>query len=216
MILGGCELAIVGADVTVSPGYVLIDYEVCYFPGRTFSSGLAQGGNFAADNYYDAAGLKVFADSSSHDTYQVRRAKFNPTNTVVGGALDLNSADLVRFPTAIQSALLGQVSSSNAISYSNGWASEAGNVPVLHRILNQCSFYGGLVPGTLSGVSFTLIAQLPVGYRPVRRFKTICAAIATGVYGSVMVEIFPDGNVYAIAVDGNTYELVSLNIGYVI
>jgi hypothetical protein len=216
MVLGGCELTIVGDDVTVSPGYVLIDYEVCYFPGRTFSSTLAQGGNFAADNYFDPAGEKVFADASSHNTYQVRRAKFNATNTVVGGPLDLNSLDLVRFPRAIQAALIGQVSSSNAISYANSWAAESGNAPVLQRLLNRCELYGGLVPGTLLPSSFTLIAHLPAGYRPVRRFKAICAAVGTGLYGSIMVEIFPDGSVYAIAVDGNSYELISLNISYVV
>lgn len=216
LILGGCVLSISGGFVTVTPGYVMIDYEVRYFPGITFPAFVAVGGQMAPDDLFDPAGLKTFANSSSQNTYQIRRAQFIPNNDVADGPLDYNSPDLTRLSKAINLALLGQIQGSTAVSYSNGWSAEVANTPLLKKALNQVQFYGGMLVGSINQVSFTKVATLPPGFRPSRRFKTIVAAFGIGVYGSVMMEFFTDGEVHAIAVDGNAYDLVSLNVAFVV
>lgn len=217
LVLGGCELSIAGGTVTVAAGYVMIDYEVRYFPGTSFPTSTATGGNFSADNYFDAGGLKTFANASSQNTWQVRRAKFNPTNDVVDGPLDYNSGEFRRLGRLMHDLISNQVTASSSISLFNSWAAEGGNAPIVRKHFSNVYFYSGFVPGTISDVSFTQIALLPVGYRPARRFKTIVAAFGTGVYGSIMLEVFTNGEVYAILLtgDANTYELVSVNLVFV-
>lgn len=214
LVLGGCELSIAGPTVTVTAGYVLIGYEVCHFPGTSFPLATASGGHLAIDVYFDPSGLKSFANSSTQDTYQVRRAKFNATNDVVDGPLDFNSPDLVRLPKALADVIATQFVSSSAITHFNGWSAEPGNNPIVRRQMKRGFLYGGLQVGTISQLTFTHVATLPAGFRPLNRFKAICAAFGTGIFGNVMVEFFTNGEIYAIATSGDAWDLVSLNVPF--
>jgi hypothetical protein len=213
MILGGCVLTVNPTTFSITEGFVMLDYEVLYLPATT----VAKGGNTVCeiqlDVTYDPDGEKTFANSTTQDTYEVRRAK------LVAGTSD--NPDYIVLPTennrtsdAIYSLLGDKATQSTAIGVTNSWLKEVANQPIVNRLFNQVSFVGGFVVGDIDGTSFTQFAQLPIGYRPAKRFKAIAAAYGIGVYGSVMIEVFENGEVYAIAVDVNTYDLVSVNVTF--
>lgn len=77
-------------------GYVFINGEVCYVPGLTMSY-LVVG----ADAYlipvtsFDPAGIRMFKDASSHDTYQINTAKIIITANPPANAILLSSINRI-------------------------------------------------------------------------------------------------------------------------
>lgn len=204
MILGGCVTSISGPSTVVTAGFVLLNYEICYFPGGSIVPTAGEQAGFDLEVTYDSAGLKTFANSSSNDTYQVRRAKLIPTATDL--AVDQN-----RLSQLIYASMASKQTSSATIPTFNTWDKEVANPPVCRRHFNVVHITGGFTVGTISGSTFTKIALLPSGYRPAQRYKAIVAAYGTVGYGNVMLEFYPNGEVYAISTDANTYDLISVN-----
>ena len=213
IILGGCELTIAGSNFTVAPGYLLVAYEICYFAGFTGPVAGGATGYFTLTPTNDPAGLKSFANGSSQNTWQVRVVTFTP-NVVAGGALDY--PDLKRFSDGVETLLISKVTSSTAYSMINGWAKVVSNNPTLYKHFRGVHWVGDFTPGTISQTVFTKITTLPVGFRPVQRLKTICAAFSSTSpdYGNVMLEIFTNGEVYAAATGAEVWDIVSLNISF--
>lgn len=211
LILGGCELTTSGPTTTISAGYVLIDWEVCYFPGTSFSSVLDPTGSFSLDTSWDSDGLKTFANGASLNTYQIRRAVFNQ-GAISGGFNEIPGIQSVS--SSLYERLKILISSSQSIIVFNGWLKEVANQPTLHKHFRHVTLNGGFQVGDIDSLTFTKIAQLPINYRPATRFKSIVAAVGVGVYGSMMLEFFTNGEVYAIATDGNTYDLISVSVTF--
>lgn len=213
MILGGCELTIAGANFTVASGYLMIAYEVCYFAGFTGTVAGGAYGYFALNTSFDSAGLKSFANGSSQNTWQLRTASFTP-NVLSGGALDYT--ELFRFSDGLEALLTGKMKSSTSFTMIAGWAKVTSNTPTLYKHFRNIDLVGDLTPGTISQTSFTKITTLPSGFRPVQRFKSIQAAFSStsGVYGNVQIEVFTNGEVYAIATGSQVWDIVSLNLHF--
>ena len=75
IILSGCEVTDNGATRSLSEGFIMLDFEVLYVPPV---AGIVLAANtivLGLDVSYDPAGLDIFFDNASRDTYEVRRAK---------------------------------------------------------------------------------------------------------------------------------------------
>lgn len=207
LVLGGCEFSQTATHFNVTEGYVMLNYEICYCPAQS----VLKDGNTVAeivpDNFYDPDGLKTFANATSQNTWQVRRAKL--TAGTSDGYIQEPGAPV--FSDGIYGLLAEKITTSSGIVFYNSWQAEVDNEPYVHKTFRMVQFAGGMIPGTINGSGFTKIALLPSGYRPINQFKFIAAAFGVGVYGNVMLEIFTNGEVYAISTDGNTYDLVSIN-----
>lgn len=214
LILGGCELTSNGTTVTVTPGYLLINYEIYYFAGTTFPVATGATGTFAASNSTDSAGLRTFANGSSQSPWQTRVAIFSP-GVLAGGALDY--PELKRFSGAIQDIVNGALSSSSAFTMINAWSKPIVNPAILYKNGRTVSFVGSLTPGTITQDGWTKITTLPTGYRPIRFFETVVMGFTTSPgyeNGVLFVRILTNGEVYAQAGGATVWESVSLNIGY--
>lgn len=79
VILSGCEVTnLGGGNYSISSGYVMLGYEVCFVPATTENfviSALVLGVN------YDPAGNDIFFDGVARDTYEIRTAKPYDPNT---------------------------------------------------------------------------------------------------------------------------------------
>lgn len=73
-ILQGVTLTPSGGDTIISPGIVVINYEMLEFAGATIPTANLANKAIALDVTYDPAGSEVFADLVSRDTYEMRKA----------------------------------------------------------------------------------------------------------------------------------------------
>lgn len=213
LILGGCEFEISGSNIIVQPGHVMLDYEIRFFPGATVPTVPIKTYVFTPDDFYDSTGLKSFANASSQNTYQVRRAKLTLVDDIPGQGLYYNAAS--RLSDAIYALLSSKTTASTTMTVHNGWSKEAANEPILKKTYKTALLEGGFGVGTISQVSFTKIATIfDSAYRPARRFKTVVAAYGTGVFGNIMLEFFTNGEIYAIATSADSWSLISVNIPF--
>lgn len=79
-ILSGCVRTVDVGTVTVTEGYVCIEGEVYYMPEQVYAE-TVDTEYFAVNVTYDPAGLKLFQDASSHDTYEIRQAQILVSDT---------------------------------------------------------------------------------------------------------------------------------------
>lgn len=212
LILGGCQITVAGANFTVSPGYLMVAYEVCVFEGGTYSVSGGVDGYFTLSVTNDAGGLKTFANGSTANTWQVRKVTFNP-GAVAGGSLDYY--DLARYSDGVENLINGRVSSSTAFTMINLWSKSVAEPPILYKHLRSVHLQGELLPGTIAANSWTKITTLPLGFRPIKRFKTVQAAYQSTAYGNILLDVFTNGEVFAAATSATIWDLVSLDIHFI-
>ncbi len=210
LVLGGCDFSSTSTTITVTAGYVLINYEVHYFPGVTVADTTGNG-FMEPDIFFDPAGLKSFANGSSQNTYQVRRAKFT-AGSLVGGTLDFPGA--VRLSASLYDLMKMYVTSSSTISVYNSWIKYTPNLPKLNKHFRYVQFTGGFQVGDINGATFTKIALLPVLFRPASTIEVVCSAQGTGFFGNMVIRVVTNGEVYAILTDTQDYTLLSVNITF--
>lgn len=210
LILGGCEVSVAGANFTVAEGYVMIGYEVCYFPGFTGPVAGGAYGYFSLSTTYDSGGQKVFANASTQQTWQVRRATFTP-NVLSGGALD--TTEVKRLSDGLEALISSKIISSTSFTMINGWAKVTANNPTLYKHLKNVTLIGDFTVGTLASNSWTKITTLPVGFRPIQRIKSLQPVLNSAPeFGSVMIEVFQNGEVYAINTGSQTWDLSTFSL----
>ena len=81
-ILQGVELNNDGTTITLTPGIVVINYEMLEFPGASFPASDIDSKAIVIDESYDPAGNEIFADNVSKDTYFIRKAKLGTSTGV--------------------------------------------------------------------------------------------------------------------------------------
>lgn len=73
-ILSGCSMADQNVGTTVNEGYIYLYGEICYVPEHEIPAGSGTA-HWEIISSYDSTGFKTFADSATHDTYEIRRAQ---------------------------------------------------------------------------------------------------------------------------------------------
>lgn len=173
LILGGCTLTETPTAATLSEGYVMLGYEVFYVPGNTVSKTGGYSGEILPDVYASTspAAARSFANGSSQNVWQVRRAKLGP-NGVVSDAY-INMPGGVRLSKAIATVLKPQYDTLNVSGLINGW----NNDPIVplraYRQLGIVHLQGTIGNGTMGVLSWVNAFLLPVGWRPAQDVYTV-------------------------------------------
>jgi hypothetical protein len=215
LILGGCELTASGSTVTMAKGYLMANYEVYAVAAATWNIGSGLDGTFVLRQDIDVAGLRTFANGVSQSPWQIRNAVFVP-GPLAGGSLDMN--EMVRLSNAIYQAMKGYKAQSTAFSLVLGWSKGvAPNDPILRKHFDTVTLVGDLLVGTLTQTTWTKISILPSGFRPAKRVKCVCMAYnSASQNGNVYLDIFPNGEVYAQNGSALAWDLVSMNVSWVV
>lgn len=180
-ILSGCNVTGGGGIYDISPGWVVLNSEPCYWAGGT-GVGLPGGVelySLALETSLDPAGLETFQDLSVQNAYQRRRAVPILTALAAAGSIPHVPITGDRLGDRVR-ALLGDtalgawrtVGATGEPSFQNGWVSGSGVSAVMYRKES-----GGLVrlKGVLYGGSSSgsTAFQLPAGYRPAASAVTL-------------------------------------------
>lgn len=86
VILSGCERTVVSGTVTISSGYISLGGEICFVPSHSYP--VPSVGNFeywVLNVSFDSAGLKLYKNTDSNETYEERTGKINVSNVVPVG-----------------------------------------------------------------------------------------------------------------------------------
>ncbi len=164
IILSGCESSYASGNLTITSGYVMLDYEVCYFAGAILA--IASGGaSLKLGISYDAGGLDVFADLVSRNTYEVRNCILS-TGITDGTEIVVFNEALVT-PARIKSEIIAYITdlqvTQNITGFLNGWTIFTGSQAKLYKHLNRVQMQGLLSGGTSDGSTAFV---LPTGFRP--------------------------------------------------
>ncbi len=196
-ILHGCTFIPSNTGQYVfAPGYVMLDYEMRYFPGASFVS-FQNITDFylVADDGYDPAGLEVLASNNSADTYERRHAKIEVSPTTIHKVLLFDASNSNRIDFYIRKNVIEASTSYLITSLVNGWTA-SGNSPLIYAIKrfdNQVYFRGVLFGGIATPLNYTLLFTLPVPCRPLERQYRIIPYPPTGY---MILDIHSNGEVY--------------------
>jgi len=165
-ILQGVEITEDSGVTTLSPGLVVLSYEILEFPGASFPTSDINSKAIVLDVSYDAQGNEVFADNVSKDTYEVRKCKI-ATSTGVQEELQVTDSHqwiylgekIMQLPHLATKTIL------ETDDYVSGdlIAFKQGAIVVLQGSINSStgSFDGEIIP------------QLPEKLRPTSTIKTL-------------------------------------------
>lgn len=76
-IISGCTVSLAGVTASITEGYVMLNWEVCYCPAHSATVTNLSTSSLKVEETYDVSGSEVFADSITRDTYAKRRAKIS-------------------------------------------------------------------------------------------------------------------------------------------
>jgi hypothetical protein len=76
-IITGCEISFAGGNASITEGFVMLNYEICFCPAHTVAVTSLAASSLKVLETYDASGAEVFADSITRDTYAIRRARIS-------------------------------------------------------------------------------------------------------------------------------------------
>ncbi len=174
-ILSGCERTTPGGVSTFQPGYIYLQGEVYKVDLHSFTEVPAETEHWTVVETNDPAGNKVFFDTTSHDTYKVRKAKVVTTASPPG---DFMPAVADRFHTKILK-LAGLNSLNDAwlvdtfIASKLAAASGAWTVPgssdfiIRYKVIGKTCYYNFKIQNsTLTVDTATIDIGLPAGIIP--------------------------------------------------
>ena len=183
IILSGLDYEDNGTSLIVSEGYVLFDYEVLYYSQTMHPTGTNPNSvSIRREIVYDPAGLDTFADSTTKDTYEIRRAR-----SYIG--LQDSSNELVLLSAPRMKDEIYNISLSRKVivpiaSFNENW--QGTNVKV-YKNDNIIRLSGEIKNGSTGTRLFTL----PVGFRP---SSIIDIPVAIGVGFSIgLLHIYTTG-----------------------
>jgi hypothetical protein len=193
MILSGCQVS----GSSVSSGYIVLDYEVCYFAGGALPSVVNDGAKYVLSVSYDTAGNDVFADSVARDTYEVRRA------VIVDAFAGMDVATAPRLDARLSAILEGFNTQAQVVSFFNGWTA-SGQVFVKKLPGGLKVLYGALGVGSISSASATKVCTLPdAQYWPDGATRHKIVPVLDSGLRQVLLIFKTNGEIEAISGDSN-------------
>lgn len=153
--LSGC---VDNASTTVSSGFVAIDGEVLYYPGGPWPAltpGPGKVLHFTVDSTFDSAGLETFENGTSHDTWEIRRAKL-VYEVPVGPYVPHDDLTPV---------YLGQNSGITGAVLVNSWADQVGEVASYSKTSTGLIIFKGAAFAPIANKNDTIF-NLPAAFRP--------------------------------------------------
>lgn len=169
-IISGCAISFAAGFASVTAGYVMLDWEICYCPAQTVGVTSLAASSLKLGISYDSAGTEVFADSVSRETYQRRRAVISDG---LNGGIEIPLDTTVRYHWA-----------ENVNTFNNDWEAQPGFTVKATKIGEVVYLSGAITAGQDNLTAFVL----PAVFRPTsnRYMRT--------AQGNTIV--FSDGNVF--------------------
>lgn len=149
-IIAGCDISFNAGNATISEGFVMLNYEICYCPAQTVAVTSLAASSLKIAETYDANGAEVFADTITRDTYAIRRA-------IISDGLNSGVEIVLSSPARYYY-------NENISSFSNSWASVSGFTAKAHKIGNIVYLSGQIDSGDTNLIAF----NLPAPFRPSR------------------------------------------------
>jgi hypothetical protein len=191
IIISGCEVVPSLMEVTILSGFVLLNGEVFKVDTHSYPNTTPGVRYWDIDITYDAEGTKLFKDSTTHETYEIRRAKtfFAPTLPVDKIAF---SSTLYYFD--ILKEKLGFIAST-------AWA----NIPFCSNMFPGPSGQGKFMIDSNGFVHLkgaytnddpgagAVLGVLPLGFRPP---ESQFSRLSDGSGGDFELEMKTDGSIY--------------------
>lgn len=196
-ILSGCERSVTGGTVTISAGYVSYNGEVCEVPAHTYAEPVgAEVEHWEKYVVYDPAGTKVFQNLTTHETYEVYRARVVKASSLPGGAQEYS--DTLTYHQLITDSIVRDtwhIFDTQTVPPS-GFFPGTYNLSYYKDIDGFIHLKGQQYFEDLSGAIDEAFATLPVGARPPSTvWFTVCGIknTSTGEIGVNMGTIGTDG-----------------------
>lgn len=210
IIVSGINFVTSGSNYIVSNGYIIYNKEFYYVEGGTFPTSTV----FCIDiaEAYDSAGNQTFEDLTVNQTWIIRRGK---VKGITGGPGEIDIADFISLKQAYQS--LGILFSEETLWTNLGlqttWLSYGGSFGTpryrkdkIGHVELDCSVKN---VDTSNG---SLIAQLPVGFRPLYKKYFAVAAYVNGINRICQISIDGTGNIiYAEPTPSDNISYLSLS-----
>lgn len=182
-ILSGCDISYSGGSATITEGYVMIDFEVCYCAAQTVAVTSLAASSLKVSSSYDPEGLEVFADNVSRDTYEVRIA-------VISDGLNSGAEIILENPPRIYAEY-------DLTPYLQGnWVAQTTDIVAI-RLGNQIQFKGSVYLGDTNTPVFTL----PTFLRPSQNAYYILPGVEFSV-SSIITKVGSDGSVFPVTDGG--------------
>lgn len=211
LILSGCAISFASGNASVTEGYVCINFEVCYVPAHTVAVASLAASSLKIVETYDAAGLEVFADSVSRDTYAIRRALISDG---LAGSNEIVLASPPRLETVLASSL--QIVGQQITTFESGYTAKAGNELYISRRGGIVVMEGAVEtvhPGT--GWGNVHGWTIPAGYRPAgKRVFMLSDAVSSG--NTWRIDVLSNGEVRIFSVDwiGSPGDPAEINLSF--
>lgn len=171
LILSGCEVTdLGGGNYSLSEGYVMLGYEVCYVPAVPSVNHVIAA--IVLDISYNSVGNDVFFDGISRDTYEIRQGKpYVPSTTLTNPHVTLS--DEFRLTTLLPKAMknkwalidfVGEKYVFQTSDFKNGATANTSFPPYAIKKNGVVRFYGSVnIP---SGISpGTDVLEVPTAFR---------------------------------------------------
>ncbi len=173
----------------ISEGYVVLDYEIRYFPGATISNfGFS---SILADDSDDPLGGKLLANGQQYNGLKRRRAK------LVQGFTGMSIVDSLRYDAIMRKLIEDAPAQEIFLLSFNGW-NQPGRDALKAKIRGRIGcIFGNINIGILSEVDFIQISSLPPLYRPLNS-QTHIVPISDGV---ALLELRSTGEIMAKAIN---------------
>jgi hypothetical protein len=194
-VISGCVATFAAGFASVTEGYVMLDWEICYCPAQTVGVASLAVSSLKLVSSFDAAGTEVFADSVSRETYENRRAIISD---------GLNSGVEIPLDTTGRFYAVENVN-----AFDNGWGAASGFVPKYHKKGNVIHITGAITGGETNLLAFTV----PLAYRPseTRRLAISRGSISIPSSGQVIIGTTDSGG-SQVTVSGD----LNLDVSYVL
>jgi hypothetical protein len=196
-ILSGCVPTETSPNVyTITAGFVMLGYEIRYYPGQTGVSIPIPGQRFfVEDNYNDPAGFEIFEDTVGRDTYQKRDAKLqNFTVSPPANSVPAILQEPVRLENMIPRTDF--IPEYDSLSYLNSFTPQtvggllpAADEVLVERAFGRVQFRGQIAGGTIPNQMFVVAAR----FRPsIQGMDFTCPY---GIDGLCRVQVTSTGSV---------------------
>ena len=154
MILWGCEKFPQGGTVLIGEGYVVIGYELRYFPATSIPDNTDA--YIVPDDFLDPSGSELLANGQSFNGYERRAAKID----FLAG---LEIKDGYRYFNLIKKGLDDYSNDIQIVlTTQSGWTNSPVEPMTVAKKIGKATLFGSSIVGTLSATQYTTIAILPV------------------------------------------------------
>ena len=188
--LSGCIVTQNGTTYTTTAGYICLNGEVLKVDAHSVTIPFLHTAKWDLDVSYDISGNEQFFDTTSHDTYQIRRGKlFSTVSTIPITYMPYNARYLSDIITSMNPIEAAWQNVTGGIGFNANNPPYTDDPTYLARFKKDLSGWiclGGMIANGSIGSSI-IAFTLPVGYRPALDMHFVVGTSGGSFYDTVKV-----------------------------